>query len=61
MKNVKNNSTTNSTKNIIDNNMKKSTGNFSHKQIHPSNIINNSSLSQKVSMNQINNNFLDDE
>ena len=61
MKNVKNNSTTNSTKNIIDNNMKKSTGNFSHKQIHPSNIINNSSLSQKVSMNQINNNFLDDD
>ena len=61
MKNVKNNSTTNSTKNIIENNRKKSTGNFSHKQIHPSNIINNSSLSQKISMNQINNNLLDDE
>jgi hypothetical protein len=63
-KNVKNNSTANSSKINVEHKRKKSSGTYSYNmnKNNNNNLINNSSISQKVnSMNQINYNGLDDE
>ena len=64
-KNVKNNSTANSSKINVEHKRKKSSGTYSYninKNNNNNNLINNSSISQKVnSMNQIFYNGLDDE